>query len=79
MTSDARCPDCGQPMEEGWTTDATFGAVTQTCWHRDPPKQRTFLGSPAGMEATEAKMVPICTFRCPKCGLLKSYALPKGK
>ena len=78
MTPSARCPDCGEPMEEGWTTDANFASFTQTCWHRDPPEVETRLGSPVGTKATRAKMVPITSFRCPKCGLLKSYALPKA-
>jgi len=72
-----RCPDCKVAMKEGWIPDATYGAVIQCHWHEGPPEKAKFFGMDAGMKATGVRMMPLQAWRCPDCGLVRSYAFPR--
>jgi hypothetical protein len=66
-------------METGFIPDFSYGhsthSVVQALWHPGDVETRTFLGFKTGhikVEQSEAKK--IVAYRCPECGLLRSYA-----
>ena len=71
------CPDCEQVMQIGFIPDSTDGAFLQTRWHLGEMKSRggIFKLIPAALRCNVKSMIPITTYRCTKCGLLKSFAL----
>lgn len=71
------CPDCDRRMEIGFLPEITHqGQTGMTCWMPGPPNLRTFFGLKTGFVKVDWKQVfGVMTFRCPKCGLLKSYAV----
>jgi hypothetical protein len=83
MTEALRCPDCHGEMEAGYIPDTTYGGVAQAFWHPGDPKgKKTFLeavASGGGVKYDERKTVPITTYRCSRCGMLKLYAMPLEK
>lgn len=66
-------------METGFLPEVGDHSITgMTCWHPGPPEMRRFLGLNTGQVRIDWKQVyPVTTFRCPRCGLLRSYAHPK--
>jgi len=72
------CPDCALPMEIGCLPELTKGSVALTTFLPGiPPEEKWFgLLKTGGVVVDWKKMIPVTAFRCPKCGLLKSYALP---
>ena len=74
-----RCPDCQGMMEIGFLPELGDNHITgMTCWHPGAPEPRRFLGLKTGQIRVDWKQVyPVTTFRCPRCGLLRSYAHPK--
>src|SRR5262245_23257891 len=65
------CAECAAPMEEGYLPDFAYASVVLTRWVPGKPVQgmcglRGFFWRSRG--------VPVRTYRCPKCGQLKSYA-----
>jgi hypothetical protein len=71
-----RCPDCQGIMEVGFLPEITNNNLTgMTTWHPGEPHPQTFLGFKTGMIKVDWKQVhPVSTYRCPRCGLLRSYA-----
>jgi hypothetical protein len=64
------CPDCKVPMDSGFIVDFTGSEWSkQSSWAEGTAK-RNFWGSVVG----DKQRLPIVTFRCPKCGQLKSFA-----
>ena len=64
------CPDCKVPMDSGFIVDFTGNEWSkQSSWAEGTAK-RNFWGSVVG----DKQRLPIVTFRCPKCGQLKSFA-----
>lgn len=74
MAQPTKCEECGGRMEEGFIPDSTYGAYLPSHWHRGPAEQSRIFGLPAGTKVDRRLMVPIRTFRCAGCGLLRSYA-----
>ena len=71
MASDKRtCPECGSSMVEGFIVDMAHGARMVPRWIAGAP-ERTW-GAGAKTKGKEARTVE--TYRCTKCGLLRSYA-----
>ena len=68
------CPDCAVPMVSGFIPDATYGQILQTHWQEGDPENTSFLGLKTGIKADPSRMLPIWSWRCPSCGLLKTYA-----
>jgi hypothetical protein len=72
-----RCPDCNGEMEEGFVPDFSDGQVKQTFWHPGKPEGQTFFGMKGvdpSIKYELNKMVPITTYRCKKCHVLRAYA-----
>lgn len=74
------CPDCGGEYESGFVLDFGHSGPKRQVWQRGNPEDATFLGmkiSPGVVKPSPEKMLPITTFRCTQCGLLKFYAVPE--
>ena len=67
------CPDSGESMEVGYIPDAVrFGAIAQSEWVPGVAARGMF-GLIADFTGYKRRL-PIVTYRCEQCGLLKSYA-----
>ena len=77
------CPDCGVPMEPGVVPDHTHQFATLPVWQpaskvRPVAKFFRFLwsgfpGRPIKI-STQGEVIPITTYRCPDCSLIREYA-----
>jgi hypothetical protein len=65
-----KCAKCGTLMEEGFILDSTYGGRDQSTWIQGPPE----FGRWTGVKVRGRVMLPVTTYRCPKCGYLESYA-----
>ena len=65
-----RCPDCEGEMVEGFILDMTYGGQLVPRWLEGQPEKSTWTGVKA--KGKECRSVE--TYRCVKCGLLRSYA-----
>jgi len=72
-----RCPDCAVTMEEGFTPDLTLGGAARSLWQRGEGRKVTLCGMDAGVRVVGVRTMPVSTWRCPRCGLLRSYAFPR--
>ena len=73
------CPDCDRPMEVGCLPEiGDHSTTTVTTFLPGIPPEQKFLGliKTGGIVVDRKKVIPVTAFRCPKCGLLKTYALP---
>lgn len=68
------CPDCTLPMDSGFIVDFTHGtsASAQPSWVKGTAEPSFWSGLKLGGK----ERLPVVTFRCPKCGQLKSFAQP---
>ena len=65
------CPGCRVTMEEGFLLDQGHGdrkSVGQ--WAEGPPEHRWW-----GLKLKGKERLPVVAYRCPRCGLLQSYAV----
>jgi hypothetical protein len=69
------CPDCKVPMDSGFIVDFTHGtgASEQSSWAEGTAESSWWTGWTA-LKLGDKQLLPIVTFRCPKCGQLKSFA-----
>jgi len=74
-----RCPDCDLLMDEGYIVDfADYNAAAASKWAPGKPQWGKLLGFVLGaIKVNKSELMETTTFRCPKCGLLKSYAMGK--
>jgi uncharacterized OB-fold protein len=63
------CPDCHASMEEGVTLDQSRHVQT---WLRGPVEENWFTG----IKTRGKELLRVVTYRCPKCGYLKTFAPP---
>ncbi len=70
-----KCPDCEVLMEEGYVPDAGhYQMISQSAWAGGKPSRSWLFPH---LINPPSKTIPITTLRCPECGLLREYALPK--
>lgn len=72
-----RCPDCDGEMEDGFVPDFSYATVKQTCWHPGKPEGLTFFGMKGvdpSIKCDPEKIIPITTYRCRECHVLRAYA-----
>ena len=75
MSEAKKCPDCKVDMEEGFAPDFAFNAVIQMLWHPGKPESKTVLGVRTGsLKLDQSEFIPTIAYRCPKCGLVRTYA-----
>ena len=72
--SEPKCSDCNVTMTAGLTIDrADYDIPKQLQWvGGDPPEVSNWLGG--GLKLKDRERLNVFTYRCPKCGQLKSYA-----
>ena len=75
-SSPRSCPDCGGEMEPGFLPG--LGGAGPTHWHPGLPTYHdTFFGIKVGgyeLKWDRSKLIPVVTWRCCDCHLLRSYA-----
>ena len=67
------CPDCRVEMVAGFILDRTHGGQLIARWIEGPPEISIW----SGVKAKGKDCRTIVTYRCAKCGLLRSYATNK--
>ena len=73
--SDPECPNCGVAMEDGFMIDRGHAnAASQSQWAEGIPERSWWQG----VRLKGKDRIPTITYRCPRCGLLQSYALPES-
>ena len=72
--SESTCPDCGKAMEKGFVPDFAYAAIAQMVWHRGEPEPAHLLGIKTGVKVDKKEFVPITSYRCTGCGVLRFYA-----
>ncbi|MGI8566490.1 MAG: PF20097 family protein [Pyrinomonadaceae bacterium] len=65
-----RCPDCAEEMFEGFILDMTYGGQRVPRWIKGRPEESFWTGVKSRGKETRS----VETYRCVKCGLLRSYA-----
>ena len=70
-TKNRRCPDCGGEMDEGFTLQTSPGGYIVSRWIKGRPQKHRWRG--INTDGVECRAVE--TYRCLRCGLLKSYAI----
>ena len=68
--TDRKCPDCGGAMKEGFLLDQGHGEAYATSWI-EGPAERSFWW---GVKIRGRTKYAVQSFRCDRCGLLKSFA-----
>lgn len=71
--SEKKCPDCAGEMVEGFILDMTYGGQLVPRWFEGRPEESLWVGVKA--KGKDCRSVE--TYRCLKCGLLRSYANTK--
>jgi hypothetical protein len=61
-------------MQVGYVPDLTEGGCRQQNWCPGEPRKSFWMG----LKIKADELLPVITLRCPKCGYLESYALPKS-
>jgi hypothetical protein len=74
MSKAVECIRCHAQMEVGYVPDLREGGFSQQVWCPGEPRKSFWTGLKIGAD----KLVSVKTLRCPKCGYLESYALPKS-
>ena len=70
MLKSQTCPECHSSMEEGVTLDLE-SRRTQT-WLQGPVEEKRLTG----IKTRGKELLRVVSYRCPKCGYLKSFAPP---
>ena len=71
--AEPKCPDCNAVMESGVVVDrADMDIPKQQEWVEGMPERSFWLGE--GFKLKGKERLQVTAYRCPKCGLLKSYA-----
>lgn len=68
--TERKCPDCDGEMIEGFILDMTYGGQLVPRWLKGRPEKSFWTGVKS--KGKECRSVE--TYRCVKCGLLRSYA-----
>lgn len=70
MPEERKCPDCREEMVEGFILDMTYGGRLASSWVEGQPERSIWTG----VKIKDRVCRTVEAYRCPKCGLLKSYA-----
>jgi hypothetical protein len=68
------CIRCHAQMQIGYVPDWGESGYRPQNWYPGEPKKSFWTG----LKLKADDLVPVKTFRCPTCGYLESYALPKS-
>ena len=74
------CARCRVAMEEGYLLDRGHGNYRdQAQWVEGGPDRIRWLGVDFGVQTKDREVLKVSTWRCPRCGLLESYATVSAK
>jgi hypothetical protein len=73
MNERVECLRCHAQMESGFVPDNGHSGFQEQKWFPGEPEPSFWMG----LKLKADLMVPVRTLRCPKCGYLESYAVPK--
>ena len=70
------CVRCRVTMDEGYLSDrGHHNSRTQAEWIEGQPEVQKWLGMlEVGIRTKGKKVLKVSVYRCPRCGLLESYA-----
>ncbi|MCW3052995.1 MAG: hypothetical protein JWN14_2165 [Chthonomonadales bacterium] len=72
------CFYCSVSMEMGMFIDGSQGQYVQGVWVAGIPVTQRFLGMDVGTLTLKGRAQhPVTVYRCPECGFLQAFALPK--
>jgi len=73
---DPVCRNCRVSMEKGWVLDrAHAGEMHLSKWTKGEARPKKFLWFQLrSVQCDHDAAVPVASWRCPRCGLLESYA-----
>jgi hypothetical protein len=71
MPDEIKCPDCDGEMVEGFILDMTYGGSLVPRWLQGKPE----ISFWTGVNASGRDCRSVETYRCNRCGLLRSYAM----
>ena len=75
MNDAPQCPDCQASMEIGFLPYHEDASVHEIRWYPGEVEFHSFLGvKSSNIKTASAKYRKVISYRCPKCGLLRSYA-----
>lgn len=75
MHATPHCPHCNKVMTNGYILDVTqHGKAQVPQWVAGEPEKSFWTG----LKMSGRAKVPVMTYRCPRCGLLQSYAVGEG-
>ena len=73
--ADPVCRNCRVSMEIGNVLDREHaGQLHLQLWSPGKARERKFLGLRIGYARNEGESIRVVVWRCPRCGLLESYA-----
>jgi hypothetical protein len=73
--SDPICTKCRTSMEKGYVPDRAGGqSANRQVWAKGEPKPWRWLGINFGIKAPDKDALFVETWRCPRCGVLESFA-----
>ena len=73
MNEPVECIRCQTQMEPGFVPDNTHAGFQTQNWYPGKAEPSFWMG----LKLKKDSLVPITTLRCPKCGHLESYAVPR--
>lgn len=68
------CSECSAPMERGFIMDKSYGATLISRWVQGAPEKGWQGAKTKNRDCREVE-----TWRCVRCGLLKSYAIEEAE
>jgi len=75
-----KCPYCSISLEAGMLVDVSQGQYVQSVWVTGIPVQQRIFGIQTGVLNLEGRTkYPVTVYRCPECGFLQAFALPKNE
>jgi hypothetical protein len=75
MSDAPQCPDCQELMEIGFLPYQEDAAVCEIRWYPGEVEYYSLFGvRSSNIKTDSAKYRKVTSYRCPKCGLLRSYA-----
>ena len=77
MKQPVECIRCHAHMEDGYVPDYREGRFSQQSWWPGKPTKSFWMGLKLAKDQKD-QVTPVTTLRCPKCGYLESYAIPKS-
>jgi hypothetical protein len=71
MNEPVECIRCHAKMEVGHVPDNTHSGFQLQNWYPGQPEPSFWMG----LKLKSDSLIPVTTFRCPKCGYLESFAI----